>query len=397
MMRTLSTFAATAFAALALAACSDSSEITRPAPSMVVSANAGSSSPGAVYAMTNEVTGNRIVAFDRAADGTLTPGGSFATGGTGSGNFEGSSNSLILGEQSPNNLNGGNHYLYTVNTGSNSISVFEAKHDGLTLVEVESSGGRAPISLTVRNKLLYVLNSDGIQCTGGIPSITGFTIWPKGDLTPIPQSRRPLSAASNSGCSQVSFTKDGGVLVVTERGADVISTYVVDRGTGLATGPVTNQTSGNGPFGFTFTQRGQLLTAENFQGAALQGGAASYDVSPDGILTPIGPTARNGRSDTCWIVNTDNGKYAYVTNAMSGDISSYSVAPDGTLTLLDPVAGAVGFIAEDMALSGNSHYLYARSFTQGTLSTFEVQEDGSLTPLQVLGGLPPGAVGLAAK
>jgi len=396
-MRTLSTFTATALASLAVAACSDSGEITRPAPSPAPAADLGRSSPGAVYATTNEVTGNRVMVFDRAADGTLTPGGTFATGGTGSGNFEGSGNSLILGEQSPNNLNGGNHYLYAVNTGSSSISVFAVRHDGLELLEVENSLGRAPISVTVHKNLLYVLNSDGTQCTGGVPSITGFTVGPKGNLTPLPQSTRPLSSTANSGCSQISFTKDGGVLVVTERGADVISTFVVDRGTGLATGPITNQTSGNGPFGFTFTQRGQLLTAENFQGAAGQGGAASYDVGNDGILTPLGPTARNGRSDTCWIVNTDDGKYAYVTNAMSGDISSYSVAPDGTLVLLESIAGAVGFIAEDMSLSGNSRYLYARSFTQGTISSFQVQSNGALTPLQVLGGLPPGAVGLAAK
>ncbi|MBW3630429.1 MAG: hypothetical protein KY464_14180 [Gemmatimonadetes bacterium] len=94
---------------------------------------------------------------------------------------------------------------------------------------------------------------------------------------------------------------------------------------------------------------------------------------------------------------TDSQRYAYVTNAMSGDISSYRVAPDGTLTVLDPTAGAVGFIAADQAFSQNSQYLYARSFADGTLVSFEVRPDGSLVPLQVLGGIPPGAVGLAAR
>lgn len=46
---------------------------------------------------------------------------------------------------------------------------------------------------------------------------------------------------------------------------------------------------------------------------ALQGGAASYDVNRDGTLAPVSGTVRNGRSGTCWIVLTDNQRYAYTT------------------------------------------------------------------------------------
>jgi 6-phosphogluconolactonase (cycloisomerase 2 family) len=106
----------------------------------------------------------------------------------------------------------------------------------------------------------------------------------------------------------VSFAPGGNVLVVTEKNADVISTYTVGSD-GIATGPITNQTSGNGPFGFTFTLSGKLLTSENFQGAPLQGAASSYDIGGDGVLTPVSGTVANGRSDTCWIVLTDDQRY----------------------------------------------------------------------------------------
>jgi 6-phosphogluconolactonase (cycloisomerase 2 family) len=115
-----------------------------------------------------------------------------------------------------------------------------------------------------------------------------------------------------SGCTQVSFNPGGGVLAVTEKNADVTSTYTVDSA-GVASGPITNETSGNGPFGFTFTQSGKLLTSENFQGAALQGAASSYDIGSDGVLTPVGSVVHNERSDTCWIVLTDDQRHAYVT------------------------------------------------------------------------------------
>ena len=357
--------------------------------------------PGAVYAMTNEASGNRVMVYLRAANGKLAPGQAVATGGRGSGTFENSANGLILGEQSPNNLGGGFQYLFATNAGSGSISVFRVnpKTNGLTLVEVEPSGGDHPISVTVHANLLYVLNGGASNCTGGTPTIAGFTVDAQGQLTPIPGSTRPVSGGVGSGCAQVSFTPAGDVLVVTQRQSDKIDTFVVDRGTGLATGPIVNETTGVGPFGFTFTQRGQLLTTENFGAAPLQGGVAAYAVPPDGVLAPLGPTVRNLRSDTCWIVNTDSGTYAYVTNFQSGDISSYRVEADGTLILLNSTAAVIGPGAADEALSVNSGYLYARNALLGTIHAFRVEMDGSLTAVQTVGGLPPGgtAIGIAAK
>ena len=250
--------------AIALGACAD----TRESPSLTAPRDAersasGAGSPGAVYAMTNDVTDNKINVFARGADGRLSPMGSFSTGGRGSGTFENSANGLILGEQSPNNLNGGNKFLYATNAGSSSITVFRTVHDGLELVDVEPSGGDHPISVTVHANLLYVLNGGTTNCSGGAPTISGFRIRSGGELEPIAGSTRPVSGGSNSGCAQISFTPSGDVLVVTQRQADVIDTYVVDRGTGLTAGPIVNQTTGSGPFGFTFTQRGQLLTTEN--------------------------------------------------------------------------------------------------------------------------------------
>lgn len=380
--------------------CAATMAIGLLATGMAQTAEAQSNSPGAVYAMTNDAANNQVVALTRAADGTLTPAGSFSTGGLGSGTFENSANGLILGEQSPNNLSGGFHYLFATNPGSNTISVFDVNPDGtLTLVEVEPSGGDHPISVTVRRNLLYVMNGGASNCTGGAPSITGFRIGSQGQLTPIPGSTRPISGGLNSGCAQVSFNPAGDVLVVTQRQADKIDTYLVDQGTGLATGPIVNETTGNGPFGFTFTQRGFLLTTENFGAAPFQGGAASYDVPPDGVLVPLGPTTRNDRSDTCWIVNTDNGKFAYVTNFQSGDISSFRVERDGTLVLLNSTAAVIGIGASDQALSLNSRFLYARNALLGTISVFRVGNDGALTPVQEVVALPPGgaAIGIAAK
>lgn len=89
-----------------------------------------------------------------------------------------------------------------------------------------------------------------------------------------------------------------------------------------------------------------------------------------------------------------------MANLAGGTVSSYTIAPDGTLTLLQSVAGTDGPPASgsiDEALSNNSHFLYVRNITEGTISVYAVQADGSLTPVQTVTGLPPSAIGLAAR
>ena len=68
--------------AVAFAACSDvqpTAPTTRPGTS---SLSQSAQSVGGVFVSTNGLNGNAVVAFARAADGSLTPTGTFATGGT---------------------------------------------------------------------------------------------------------------------------------------------------------------------------------------------------------------------------------------------------------------------------------------------------------------------------
>lgn len=365
---------------------------------------------GNLYAATNAITGNAIRVFHRAPDGQLTLVGDTPTGGTGSGAFEQSANGVVLGgfsgESSPNNLRGEDKFLFATNTGSNSLTVFRTDGDQLDLVETQATGDH-PLSVTVSHGVVYVLNGGTAAGTGETPSITGYRLSAAGELTPIPGSTRPVSGGPISGAAQVSFNPDGRVLVVTEKQANVFSTYTVDKD-GVATGPIANPNLPDsiGPFGFTFTKTGKLLTTENFGGAPASGGAASFDVNKDGTLTPITPaTVHSGQSDPCWFVLTDNQRYGFVTNAQSNDITSYRVGPRGELTLLagdaahtDEVFPAVGptILPGDITLSRDSHYLYERNVMDGDVNAYAVGTDGSLTLIQRLqNALPTGAIGVA--
>jgi hypothetical protein len=95
---------------------------------------------GAVYTLSNEEGGNRLLVFDRLARGVLVPAGSVMTGGLGTGG--GLSNQGAL-EFSPDG-----RWLFAVNPGSDTISVFALFSRGPRLAQVLPSGGQRPISLT---------------------------------------------------------------------------------------------------------------------------------------------------------------------------------------------------------------------------------------------------------
>lgn len=185
--------------------------------------------------------------FQRAADGSLGPAVAFPTGGLGNGiNFLGNQGAVVLTER----------WLVTVKAGSNDITLFAVQRDGLILRDRVPSGGQQPISLTVYQDLLYVLNA------GGEGNITGFRIDPRGQLTQLAGSTRPLSSDS-AAAAQVGFTPDGRVLVVTEKATNMITTYTVTDG--LASGPNPHPSAGETP---SFDNRGVLIVSEVFQSLA---------------------------------------------------------------------------------------------------------------------------------
>jgi 6-phosphogluconolactonase len=391
--------------------------VVQPAPQAPVDLR-----EGAVFVQSNDIASNDVVAFARKSDGTLREVGRYPTGGVGSGSFEDAAQGLVLGtaegEASPIQNVDQAELLFAANAGSSTVSAFLVKPEGLELVSHVPSGGNRPVSLTVNNGLLYVLNSGEVDrrlvlgpdnllenCShGDAPTVTGFRITGAGFLTPIENSTRTLSGRGTSGCSQVSFTPDGKTLVVTERIASmpgqtkdkkgVITTFDV-RFDGTLGAKRLIDPSGTGPFGFNFLRNGTLITSE--QNGALAnpggGGAVSYRVNSDNSLQAINGTVNNGQTDTCWIVVTDDQKLVFAANAFTGgSITSYQVRDDGGLELLHPVASApdgqdanndlVQDGLTDMALSRNTDFLYQLNSIDGTLWVFRVNANGLLSHVE---------------
>jgi len=341
---------------------------------------------GAVFTMSDDPTANTVLAFSRAADGSLAPAGTFATGGAGSGGGEG-----VLGSQGSVTLSRDGRFLLVVNAGSDEVSSFRVEGAHLTLAGTAPSGGLLPVSVAEQGGVVYVLNA------GGAGNVSGFRLGEAGDLTPLAGSTRPLSSAT-SGPAEVAFDPSGRSLAVTEKAARAISLYAVDD-EGRASAPSALPSSGATPFGFGFTARDFLVVSEAGGGPSGTSAVSSYDVDrATGEL--ISGSVPDFQRAACWLVVTRDGHQALVANAASGDVSSYAIDREGRLAL---VAGAAGQLPPggkplDLALARGDRLLYVLDAGNHGVVAFRRSGDGALVPLGTRAtGLPANAVGIAAR
>lgn len=368
--------------AVLAAACSNDSKVT--APEFGLSGVPGA--VGVVYATSNAPGGNSILVFKRSVEGALTAAGEVASGGVGTGGGLGNQSGLVI--------SGDGHWLAAVNAGSNSISSFVVRAGVPQLVSTVASGGSMPVSLALHGNLLYVLNAGD----GG--NITGFSVAPNGALGSLAGSTRPLSGAAAPAPAQVGFSPDGRFLVVTEKATSRIVTYAVGSD-GLVGNPQTQTSSGSTPFGFGFTNDGQLLVTEAAGGIAGGGALSSYTVEADGSLSPVSGSVPTMQGAACWVGITQDGRFAFTTNTPSGTVSGFLVAANGSLRLRDAggVTGDAGSGSGpiDLALSRDGRFVYTLNGGSGAVGGFRIQRDGGLEPLGTFGPIPSGANGLVAR
>jgi 6-phosphogluconolactonase (cycloisomerase 2 family) len=325
---------------------------------------------GALYTQTNDPAGNTVQAFDRGRDGSLTPAGTFATGGAGLAG--------LGGRQGAVELSGDEDTVYAVNAGSNTVTAFRADDDdhrrrpALAVAGTVASGGVAPVSVDEHRGRVYVLNS------GATPNVTAFMAGRRGTLTPIPGGTRELPGAA--GAAQVSVTPDGRRLVVSERLSNRLETLALDRW-GRPGAPVASESSGTVPFGFGFGRRGEVIVSE--AGAS---SVSSYRVDGSGALAAITPSLAVNQGAACWLAVAPNGRYAYTGNA-SGSISGFAVGRSGALTALDADGLTAALIPtpRDLDFSESGRFLYAVSpgnaASGGLVTGYRVGGDGSLAQI----------------
>ncbi|HTX40156.1 MAG TPA: hypothetical protein VME43_34290 [Bryobacteraceae bacterium] len=164
-----------------------------------------------IYLESNSTAGNSIFAYQFNFTSSPALVGTTPAGGIGV-----YDPSFALGPfDSDQNLieNSGGTLLFAVNSGSNTIAVFNIGPDGSLSPVAGSpfpSGGSDPVSVGVQNDTLVVVNKDQDPAQNAsltLPNYTSFTISPGGQLVPIPQST--VSVAYGSSPSQALTASQG--------------------------------------------------------------------------------------------------------------------------------------------------------------------------------------------
>jgi 6-phosphogluconolactonase (cycloisomerase 2 family) len=350
---------------------------------------------GHVYVNDNTAPSNSVAAYDRLADGSLTPmpGSPFTVGGSGTGHPDASQGSLQLSDDG--------RYLLAVDAGSNQISVLRILPDG-SLRPAGSpvaSGGVDPVSIGVHGSLVYVANA-GPGIGPGDTNYTGFRLNAGGQLRPIPDSTYVLPNDSKPG--QVLFNGDGTRAAGTRIATSQIDSFTVGGDGRLAPAPGSpfdaqafSPPQGYGQLGSEFspTNPNQLFVSDAHVasgGAAFPGLVSSFTDAADGTLTPVGAPVANDGGAACWIEISHDGRFLFDVNTASASISGYSIGADGSLQFLQSTGpGEIGAGAEDARLSPDGTTLWVVESGTNAVAGFTV-DGGALTPLAAASG-PAGA------
>lgn len=350
-----------------------------------VAAATAAASPGVVghlYVNDNTAGTNTIAAFDRHADGTLTPtpGSPFATDGAGTGHGIGSQGALQVTSDGK--------YLLAADAGSDDISVLRIKDDGsLKTVggSAVSSGGNQPVSIAVHDDLVYVANAGD-----GAVNYTGFTLNPGGHLRPLAGSTIPLPDGSQPG--DVFFNGTGTNLVGTRVNTSLIDSFRVGFNgllTAAAGSPFPAQ--GVGPFGSEFrpTNPSQVFVSNAHNGGT-NATVSAFDVAAGGGLTSIGTSPYPDlQAAACWVEISHDGNYLFAVNTAQPSISRFAIAANGTLSLLGSTPTGTGTSPTDARLSPDGSTLFVIEGAAHAVGAFSVSGGNLIGAGQT--ALPAGA------
>ena len=333
----------------------------------------------AVFVQTDNTAGNRVVAYNRAADGTLSQAGSYATGGLGG--ILGGSVVDHTASQGSLTYDPRHALLYAVNAGSNTVSVFAVSGDRLALRQVLSSGGTFPVSVAVHGAVVYVVNA----LNGG--SLQGYRVLGR-TLFRLPGSSRALGLSTTATPQftntpgQVAFTPDGGQLIVTTKAnGNDIDVFRVGFAGYLSAAPVVNSEPGTVPFAISFDRYGNLVIAEAGTNAL-----ATFALSGHGTLSLLDAVG-TGQAATCWVAPA--GSFLFASNAGSANVSGFTSSGSGQLSLLGETGTHAGTV--DASAAAGGRFLYVQTGGAGIVDEFSVAGNGSLTPIGSV--TVPGAVG----
>lgn len=382
---------------------------------------------------------NTILAYRRDPDtGCLTLFGTYPTGGTGFANPFG-----FLGPNDGDRdmiISPDHTLLFSVNSGSNDISVFRINSDG-SLAAVNGSpfpsGGTFPTGLVLVNGLLYVTNMNAALTSTGLPgdpsggraNYTVLRVSSTGHLSPVPFSTVPVMnppatdalglpipippfLATGSAPTSMVASSDGKLLFGTELFGNRIDVLRAEKNGRLTqTASLVPPVSDPPPPYWFGAVLPSLVPGAVMANLNLPLNAATHPTQPIlyvnlVVYTEIGVYTWNQQGTLsyvrsvlnagpgfpvpgfapCWNIVTSDGAYMYVMNGGTNSIVAYSLADPLNPTPIQhlPLANNLGAGGIRIVQDPSGKFVYGLSHAGGpgtvtAIHVLKVNVDGTLT------------------
>jgi hypothetical protein len=341
----------------------------------------------ALFVETESSTGNHVLSYSRASDGTISFAGSYATGGVGA-TAVGATADPIASQDGLTLINN-NTELVATNAGSDTVTVFAVQGTRLVWLQQVASQGEFPVSVASHGDLVSVVNA------GGVGSLAQFRLF--GDfLVSQGVQVRSLGLANTNppdfhhGVGEVAYTPNGQHLIIaTKLSTNAFDVFSVGFNGALGATPVVTPSDNALPFAFTFDSAGRVVSAE-----ASNSSMATYTVNANGSLTSLGWVS-DGLTALCWISGANG--YFYGSNSGNGNVSSFDENAAGAPQLVNPTAASAHAGTIDSVVSPDGLTLYVESGGAGTVDAYSIGAGGSLTQIETIFNIPVASEGIAAS
>jgi 6-phosphogluconolactonase (cycloisomerase 2 family) len=292
-----------------------------------------------LYTSSNDPAANTIIAYSRAADGTLTPlsGSPFDLKGQGLPN---PNEDFGPPDDDQQVIASADHkLLFAVNPGTNTIAVMNIAADGkLTHISGSPfpSGGVNPFSLFLLGSRLYCANKNVASGPGGgpgTPLYTVFNVASSGALTQIPGAT--VNATAGTSAAQILASPNGKVVFTNDffgplAGVGTLRSYTVNPDGSLTqvgnalTAPSTIPPGTPAQFQplYLLTQGVQVHPTQSvfYACTPVDGKIAVYSYDTTGTLSFDSFAATTGVAP-CWITFNRSGSRMYVASTGDNSIS----------------------------------------------------------------------------
>jgi 6-phosphogluconolactonase (cycloisomerase 2 family) len=347
----------------------------------------GPGSQHALFVETDASSGNSVLSYYRASDGTISFAGSYQTGGNGA--TAAGATADPLASQSGLTLVDNNNELIATNPGSDTVTVFDVNGTSLRQVQQISSQGLFPDSIASNGRFVAVLNA------GGAGSVAEYALV-NGRLAPLPGQVRSLGLSNatppdfHHGPGQVGYTPNGQHLIITTKlSTNAYDVFSVANNGVLGASPVVTTAVNPLPFSFVFDGAGNVVATE-----ASNSSLTTYHVNANGSLTSLG-TVSDGGGALCW--NSSANGYFFGSNAGSGTISTFDETSTGAPQLVNATGATAHAGTTDSVVSPDGKFLYVESGGAGTVDAFAIGSRGSLTQIETVFNIPLASEGIAAS